>query len=261
MRFGLSVPPFCPPGELVSLACTAEAAGWEGFFLWDHLRWDTRLRLDIHNPWVLLGAIAQVTKTMTLGPLVTPLARRRPWQVAKEITTLDHLSGGRAVLGVGVGDPSEGDFADFGDPATHRDRAAVLDEALIVVDALLSGGAVDHQGPAFSVTTELSPVPRQRPRPRIWVAAVAPHTRPLERARRWDGVVPIGAQSMLTPAELDDYLGADRPAGWDVVAHAAPGVPASEYADLGVTWLIETAWPVDNWMGVLRERAAAGPRR
>jgi alkanesulfonate monooxygenase SsuD/methylene tetrahydromethanopterin reductase-like flavin-dependent oxidoreductase (luciferase family) len=261
MRFGLSVPPFCSPVDVVLLAQQAEAAGWDGFFLWDHLRFDTRLRLDVHNPWVLLGAIAAATTTLTLGPLVTPLARRRPWQVAKEVTTLDHLSGGRAVLGVGVGDPSEGDFGDFGDPATHRERAAVLDEALVLLDALLRGGPVEHRGERFSVTTELSPAPVQRPRPPIWVAAVAPHGKPLRRARRWDGIAPLGPAGFLTPDDLSAYLGGDVPAGWDVLAHAAPGIPAGEYAAVGATWLIDSTWPVtEDWMSELRARVLAGPR-
>ena len=128
MRYLLSVPPFTDPASVVSLALTAEANGWDGFFLWDHLRWDDVQ--EVHDPWVLLGAIAQETERMLLGTMVTPLSRRRPWVVAKHLVTLDHLSGGRAVLGVGLGEPPDLDFEHFGDEADARTRASVLDEGL-----------------------------------------------------------------------------------------------------------------------------------
>ena len=104
MRFGLSVPPFTDPAAVVALATRAEASGWDGFFLWDHLSWDGAV--DAHDPWVLLGAIAQETERVRLGTMVTPLSRRRPQLVAKHLTTLDHLSGGRAILGVGPRRPA-----------------------------------------------------------------------------------------------------------------------------------------------------------
>src|SRR5918994_6918124 len=128
MRFALSIPPFADAAAIVELAVDAEAAGWDGVFLWDHLQFQVGAGLPIHDPWVLLGAMAQATDRVRLGTLVTPLARRRPWMVARHLTTLDHLSGGRAVLGVGVGEPSDDDFAAFGEPADHRQRAAMLDE-------------------------------------------------------------------------------------------------------------------------------------
>lgn len=260
MRYGLSVPPFCDPHDIVDLAVQAEAAGWNGFFLWDHLRFDTGRRVDVHNPWVVLGAIAGATSSMLLGTLVTPLARRRPWQVAKEVTTLDHLSGGRAVLGVGLGDPSQGDFADFGDPATFKERAEVIDEALEVVDALLRGEEVDHRGKHYTVTSQLWPRPVQQPRPPIWVAARAPHARPLARARRWDGFAPIGGgDGLLTPDELRGYLGDVIRPGWEVLAPWAPGFSAEEYADAGATWLIDSTFPGGDWLPELRERVLAGP--
>src|SRR5262245_27676508 len=112
MRFAMSVPPFTDPDAVVALARDAEANGWDGFFLWDHLRWETDL--DIHDAWVLLAAIAVQTSQIRIGTMITPLARRRPWVVAKHLTTLDHLSGGRVTLGVGLGEPPDRDFADLG---------------------------------------------------------------------------------------------------------------------------------------------------
>jgi alkanesulfonate monooxygenase SsuD/methylene tetrahydromethanopterin reductase-like flavin-dependent oxidoreductase (luciferase family) len=262
MRTAVSIPPFTDPSALVALAVEAEQAGWDGVFYWDHLVWMPELRLPVHDPWVLLGAVAAGTRRVRLGPLVTPLARRRPWVLAKQLTTLDHLSGGRAVLGVGLGEPPEADFAAFGDPPDPRERAARLDEGLAVLDGLLRG-PVDHAGRRLRVRTELRPRPVQRPRPPVWVAAVAPHRRPLARAARWDRVVPLGPQGVLTPAELASYLGsvptADRPPGWEVVAARASGVPAAEYREAGATWLVEGTWPDQGWYEELRALVRAGP--
>jgi alkanesulfonate monooxygenase SsuD/methylene tetrahydromethanopterin reductase-like flavin-dependent oxidoreductase (luciferase family) len=259
MKFAVNVPPFTDPATVVQIARDAEAAGWDGVFLWDHLRWSTRLSPDVHDPWTLLGAIAQVTEHVRLGTLVTPLSRRRPWVVAKQLTTLDHLSGGRAVLGVGLGEPPDADFADFGDEADPRARAALLDEGLAIVDALLSTGHASHRGAHFRVEADVRPRPVQRPRPPIWVAGVVPNRRPLRRARSWEGVVPIADEDLLTPEALAEYLGGDRPPGWDVVASRAPGFPAVEYADAGATWLVDSVWPVADWVGELRDRVRGGP--
>ena len=256
MRYLLSVPPFTDPGTLVDLAVAAEASGWDGFFLWDHLRWDDVQ--EIYDPWVLLGAIAQVTDRILLGTMVTPLSRRRPWVVAKHLVTLDHLSGGRAVLGVGLGEPPQVDFDDFGDEVDARVRGAILDEALEVVAGLLGDGRVDHLGAHHRVTASVRPLPVQRPRVPIWVAGVAPNRRPLERARRWDGYVPIGRG--LEPDALAEFVGPPPRPGWDLVVPWADGVPAAEYADAGVTWLVQSTWPKDEgWVDELRDLAAAGP--
>ena len=99
MRYAVNVPNFdeyADPRTAAALAAQAEAAGWDGFFVWDHMVFDRRLRLPVADPWVLLAAVALATERLRLGPMVTPLARRRPWKVARETVTLDHLSGGRA---------------------------------------------------------------------------------------------------------------------------------------------------------------------
>jgi alkanesulfonate monooxygenase SsuD/methylene tetrahydromethanopterin reductase-like flavin-dependent oxidoreductase (luciferase family) len=259
VRTAVSIPPFAAPATLVALGVEAERAGWDGVFFWDHIVWRGDPPLDLHDPWVLLGAVAAATERVVLGPLVTPLARRRPWVVAKQVTTLDHLSGGRAVLGVGLGEPPDADFAAFGDPPAARDRAAALDEGLAVVDGLWRG-PLAHRGDRFTVEAELRPRPLQRPRPPVWVAAVAPHRRPLARALRWDGAVLLGPQGVQTPDEVSAYLDrVERPPAWDVTAMWAPGVPADEYADAGVTWLVDGAYPEGDWVEDLRARVTAGP--
>ncbi len=260
MRYVISIPPFAAAPELVDIAVDAEAAGWDAVVVWDHLQWIRATGLDVHDPWVLLGAIAARTERVILGPLVTPLSRRRPWIVAKHLTTLDHLSNGRALLGVGLG--AGDDFGAFGDEEGGRARAALLDEGLDLLSRLLSGDDVVHDGPHFHVDARLLPPPVQRPRPRVWVAAVAPNRRPLRRAVQWDGVVPIGPDELLTPEALAAYLdGVERPRGWDVVAPAAPGVPVGEYADAGATWLMASDWPTGDWLPTFRAAVRAGPPR
>ena len=179
MRFAVNIPPFTDAATVVELAVDAESAGWDGVFLWDHLQFMAGARLTIHDPWVLLGAIANATERVRLGTLVTPLARRRPQMVAKHVTTLDHLTGGRAVLGVGLGSPADADFAAFGDESDDIKRAAILDDRLSAVAAMLAGGEVTHHGKHTHIDANLLPAAVQRPRPPIWVAAVAPHRRPL----------------------------------------------------------------------------------
>ena len=256
MRYLLSVPPFTDPSTVVDLARSAEASGWDGFFLWDHQRWDDVQ--DVHDPWVLLGAIAQETERMLVGTMVTPLSRRRPWVVAKHLVTLDHLSGGRAVLGVGLGEPPSHDFAELGDEADPRIRGAMLDESLTVVDGLVSGRVVAHDGEHYRVRASMRPASVQRPRVPIWVAGIAPHRRPLERARRWDGYVPIG--SGLEPDALAALVGEPPRPGWDLVVPWADGVPSQEYADAGVTWLVRSTWPKDQgWVEELRRLVAHPP--
>jgi alkanesulfonate monooxygenase SsuD/methylene tetrahydromethanopterin reductase-like flavin-dependent oxidoreductase (luciferase family) len=257
VRFALSVPPFRRPSDVLALAVEAEANGWDGVFLWDHLRWDDHV--DVHDPWTLLGAIAVQTARIRIGTMVTPLSRRRPWVVAKHLVTLDHLSDGRVSFGVGLGDPPDLDFGDFGDDPSYRTRAEITDEALDVLAALLQG-SVDHRGDHLTVAASMRPAPVQRPRPPVWIAGRAPHRRPLERARRWEGYVPIASGELLSPDELAAYVGPAPRTGWDLVAQWKPGVPADEFADAGATWLVRSCYPSeDGWFDDLRELASSPP--
>src|SRR5262245_21847971 len=94
MRFGM-VLPGGTAGEQVEQAVLAERCGWDGVFVWE-----TAYGVD---PWTLLGAMAAVTSRVRLGTMLTPLPWRRPWKVASQLVTLDELSGGRAILTVGLG--------------------------------------------------------------------------------------------------------------------------------------------------------------
>ena len=145
MRYCLSVPPFTDPAVVLGWARAAEANGWDGFFLWDHLSWDGQV--EVHDPWTLLGAIAVQTSRVRIGTMVTPVSRRRPQVLAKHLMTLDHLSGGRVTLGVGLGDPPDLDFSDFGDEPSYVVRGAITDEALTVLGDLLAGGHSSSRRP------------------------------------------------------------------------------------------------------------------
>ncbi len=266
MRFAISAPNVGDPAALVGLAELAEANGWDGFFVWDHLHLRRDLHLDVHDPWVLLGACAARTTRLTMGTLVSPLARRRPQVVAKQVVTVDHLTQGRAVLGVGLGVPADEEYGAFGEQVDSKVHAAMLDEALDVVTGLWSGEPFTHVGAHYRVDgAHFLPRPVQRPRPPVWVAAMWPHPRPLRRAARWDGVVPLSDDGQpLTPdvvRRVVEFLAAQRSLEhFEVVATAAPGIDHAEYAEAGATWLVESIWPASaTWYDELRTRCALGP--
>src|SRR5688500_7415612 len=123
----------------------AEASGWDGVFYWDHLYTSPAAPMPVADPWIVLGAVAARTSRVLLGPTVTPLPRRRPQKVAREAVTLDRLSGGRLVLGVGLGNPPE-EFSAFGDHANRPALGNRLDEALDVVTGLWHGTPFNYEG-------------------------------------------------------------------------------------------------------------------
>jgi alkanesulfonate monooxygenase SsuD/methylene tetrahydromethanopterin reductase-like flavin-dependent oxidoreductase (luciferase family) len=259
VHYGLSMPNFGDWGDpnlLVELATEAEAAGWDGYFLWDHIRLFDDWVPPVVDPWVSLGAIALATERIKLGPMVTPLSRRRPHKVARETVTLDHLSGGRLILGVGLGEPADIDFATFGDEDNARRRADMLDEALEVITGLWSGEPFAHHGTHYRVAeAAFLPKPVQEPRIPIWVAGQWPHRRPMQRAARWDGAFPINTAGSdfveTTPADLESivaYITSQRadtgafdvvlsgPSPTDAVEHAEL---MARYAEAGLTWWLE----------------------
>ena len=193
MRYGLNV---CTLGEyadprlVVDVAAAAEEAGWESLFVWDHLgfAWG----VPSGDPWITLSAVAQATSRLRIGTGVTPLARRRPQVVANTVACLDRLSGGRVVLGAGLGGvPVE--FTAFGESDDPTQRAERLDEALELVTALWSGERVYHQGRHYTVAgVTLAPLPVQRPRVPIWIGGDSAAAK--RRAVRWDGWI-VGGDS------------------------------------------------------------------
>lgn len=276
MKFGLMLPnkgyPYGDPHLLLELAVRAEQAGWEGFFLWDHIGGDHDF--PTVDPWVCLGGIASQTKSMRLGTMVTPLSRRRPWKVAREIVTLDHLSHGRAVLGVGLGDLANKDFKAFGETIGPRTRARMLDESLEIIAGLQSGQPFSFTGKHYQVTEAMfMPVPVQSPRVPVWVAAHWPFKRPLQRAARWDGVLPRQwSAGPITPAVLGEiantisrYRKVDTP--FDIIKYgltegknlAQERALVQAYGAAGATWWIEEIFSGRGTLKKIQDRIDAGP--
>jgi alkanesulfonate monooxygenase SsuD/methylene tetrahydromethanopterin reductase-like flavin-dependent oxidoreductase (luciferase family) len=261
MRFAMYVPNFDTFGNVstvVELARAAEQAGWDGFFLWDHLLPDDDSRYGpVADPWIALTAIAGATSRLRIGALVTPLPRRRPWKLARETVTLDHYSAGRLVVGVGIGGDWWREYSAVGEPTNARVHGAMLDEGLDILTGLWTGTPVTYHGTYYHAQdVPFLPPSRQTPRIPIWVAGVWPGIRPFRRAARWDGIFPTGRNGALSPndirdmrAYIDSYRTATTP--FEIVfggrahelAAAERGAHVANYAAAGVTWWLESVWP------------------
>jgi alkanesulfonate monooxygenase SsuD/methylene tetrahydromethanopterin reductase-like flavin-dependent oxidoreductase (luciferase family) len=250
MRHAVYAPPFGTFGDvalLVELARAAEDAGWDGFFLWDHIHYERDV--PFVDAWIALTAMAAATERLRIGPLITPLPRRRPWKVAREAVTLDHLSHGRLVLGVGLGIDFWHEFDGFAEPATDdRIRADLLDDGIELITRLWSGERVSYAGARLHVDgMRFLPVPIQQPRIPIWSAVLwPPRANPIRRAARCDGVVPFNPEGMM-PAqvvELRARIDAERgdSAPYDICLHGPPERGA-EFAEAGVTWFMRSFYP------------------
>ncbi len=252
MKFGISLPPFgeyAEPRYLAQIAREAENVGWDGFFIWDHVMFDPTFH-PIVDPWVGLAAVAMNTQKIRIGTMVTAVPRRRPWQLARETVSLDRLSGGRTVFGVGLGEPPQWDYGFFGEEQDAKIRAQKLDEGLAILDGLWSGEFFSYKGEHYQLE-EVRFLPRaiQTPRIPIWVGGTWNKHKPMRRAAQWDGYFPLKWQEILTPDEwkvIMDYVNQHRtstaPFDW-VHGGATPGddrAKAAEivkpYEEIGVTW-------------------------
>jgi alkanesulfonate monooxygenase SsuD/methylene tetrahydromethanopterin reductase-like flavin-dependent oxidoreductase (luciferase family) len=288
LQFGITLPAFADfsdPRVLAELAREAESVGWDGFFLWDAVFFDPTFH-PIADPWVSLAAVAMNTERMRIGTMVTPLARRRPWKLARETVSVDRLSNGRLILGVGLGDPVQWDFGFFDEVTDPKTRARRLDEGLNVLTGLWSAQPFSYQGEQYNVKeVTFRPAPVQTPRIPIWVGGWWPNKPPLRRAARWDGVCPAKWGGTITPGEWREllaYIQKHRTAAtpFDAVhSGATPGDDLKQsaelvasYAEAGVTWWLE---PIDPWRfgwsfeepwnpkatDQIRERILQGPPR
>src|ERR671914_3127282 len=206
MRSGLFMPLFdalADPAVVARLSAEAEEAGWHGVFVWDNLRYREPV-VDVADPWITLAAMATATERIRLGPMVTPLARRRPVKVARETATLDRLSNGRLILGVGLGSDEFGsEYSITGEELDERKRAGMLDEALEILQAAWSGELVQHRGEHYTVDgMRFLPRPVQRPGVPIWVAGFYGKPRPLRRAARYQGFFPVNLEHPEQLAEI-----------------------------------------------------------
>ncbi len=268
MKYAISIPNFgdwADPRTMMSLAGDAEAAGWDGFFLWDHIRFSAT-PLPVQDPWVLLAAIAATTERMTIGPMVTPLPRRRPWVVARQAVSIDHLSGGRLMLGVGNGEPVDVEYTAFGDESSLKTRAAMLDEGLAILDGLWSGEQFSFEGDHYRLARmTFLPRPVQQPRIPIIVAGYWPSRGPIRRAARWDGMNPLfpfptedwEAKARALVAELRS-LREDRDTPFEYFdgGHTPGEDDPAVSASIGATWWVES---IDPWRYTWDGTAAGWP--
>lgn len=284
MRFSINVPnfgDFADARNIVTAATAAEQAGWDGFFVWDHVVHNKQARVGqpFGDPWMLLTAAALATSTIRLGPLVTPPARRRPQQLARQVATLDSLSAGRVIFGAGLGGPIDDEFGSFGETTDPVGLAAMLDEGLDLLVRYWSGERVDHEGEHYRVhDVTLLPATVQQPRPPVWIAGYWPKQRPMRRAARWDGAVPLFESARHgNPPDLGEvrdliaYVGqhreSDQPFDY-VIGGISPADPSAAaeligpYRDAGATWWDErqvmTGPDLYSLPAVLR-RIEAGP--
>lgn len=264
MQHGVFVPLFgelADPITVARLAQAAEARGWDGFYVWDHIVY--RQVDDVADPWITLAAIACATQRVRIGPLVTPLPRRRPLKVAREVATLDHLSRGRVTLGVGLASDASRELSGTGEETNAKARAALLDEGLEVLTAAWAPGVTDHHGEHFTVDRLITgPAPTQQPRPPIWVALRQGNAAPLRRAARYEGVFPVNLDGPEQLAEIVAGVQAHRShdAGpFDAAAMVDVDADVAAWADAGATWLLTKFTPFDLSAAEVAERIAAGP--
>lgn len=248
MQHALSLPPFgvlADPRTLIDIAVTAEESGWDGVFLWDHLLRPVEQATAIADPWIMLSALAMATSRVRLGPMVTPIARRRPLKLAREVATLDLLAAGRVTLGLGLGVDSGGELTKTNEELDPVVRGSMLEEGVVLLDQMLRGEHVIHRGEHYMIDgLTLSPTGAQRPRVPFWLAARGAATKPIRRAARYEGLCP----TVITPdrfAELVEIVADERGTldGFDFAVMVTPDHPLEQFERRGANWAIHEAQP------------------
>ena len=252
---GLFIAPFdalADPRVIGDLAARAEAAGWDGVFLWDHLQYGDRVSA-IADVWTCCAAVAMRTSKVLFGPMVTPLARRRPQVLARQASSLAVLSEGRFVLGLGLGDDWVGEFSAYGDEASPRVRGAMLDDGLAVLTGLLSGDPVSHEGPHYAARDV-----RYLPAPRvpIWLGGRFPNVAPLRRAAAYDGYFVIGLDQ---PADVGAVTAQLPSSGFELVIDLRTDQDHAPWLDTGASWVLTRVGPYDLDLADVRRLVESGP--
>lgn len=276
MQYGFII----PGGDLhtiLEMTGEAEEAGWDGVFYWDGI--SIPGAGPMYDPWVVLAAMALRTTRARIGAILTPVSRRRPWKLARETVSVDHLSQGRLVIPVGLGALEDGGFAKVGEPTDRKTRAQLLDEGLEILTGLWSGQQFSFHGEHYHLDEmTFMPPPVQQPRIPIWVAGAWPREKSMRRVLRYDGLLPNklddnGAQTNITPddiramkAYIDEHRTLSAP--FDIVCEGeTPGDQPAQaaaqvrpFAAAGATWWTEARWgnhPIDE----VRTRIKQGPPR
>jgi alkanesulfonate monooxygenase SsuD/methylene tetrahydromethanopterin reductase-like flavin-dependent oxidoreductase (luciferase family) len=280
VQYAVDIPNFgrwSDPREVARFAREIEDAGWDGLSVWDHILVEDGM--EVADPWILLAAAASATDRITLMNLVAPLPRRHPWKLSREAVSVDLLSGGRFVLGVGIGWPTDPEFTRFHQEEDLKTRGDMLDEGLEILTGLWSGEPFSFRGEHYTLDeVTFLPKPVQLPRIPIWVAGMWPGGRPFRRAASWDGIAPIGFDGTdfypLGPDEIRAIVGVirdhrtshdpfDVTTAWSRIADRAEALDRiAELADAGVTWAREawhpwTGFEFDDW----RRAVLDGPPR
>jgi alkanesulfonate monooxygenase SsuD/methylene tetrahydromethanopterin reductase-like flavin-dependent oxidoreductase (luciferase family) len=261
MKFGIYAPnfgnTFGNPKRVTKLAIEAEKSGWDGFFLWDHII-NTEGFPQTIDPFIALTSVAENTEKIHIGTTVTPVPRRRPWKLARETVTLDILSEGRLILGIGLGGPSE--FSVMNEEPNLRIMAQMADEQLEILNGLWSGEEFSYTGEHYKIDkVKFLPRPVQRPRIKLWGAGTWPKKGPFRRAAKLDGVVPLTVDytNPLTPDDyrkMIEYMKKHGLRGpYDVVEISFDATKNDEkkksildFQDAGVNWWLEL---VSDWNG------------
>ena len=263
---------------ITDLTETAENAGWDGVFIADAVAMeaDNFPAFPWFDPWIVLAAMAIRTKRVRIGTIITPVPRRRPWKLARETVTLDHLSAGRLTVGVGLGAAEfDGGFYKVGEAVDLKIRAQRLDEGLEVMTGLWSAKPYSFKGEHYNVQQmTMLPGPVQSPRIPIWVPGVWLKPKSMDRALRWDGILPQKYKSMerLTPEEvqqLKQYVDKHRAESTPfdiVVGGQTPGgnrkqamKKVAPFEKAGATWWLESSM-MSSW-DKLQKRIKQGPPR
>ena len=276
MQYGFVIEGGDPLG-ITELTQEAEAAGWDGIFIADaiDIGFPNSPPLPWFDPWVVLAAMAMRTERIRIGTLITPVSRRRPWKLARETVTLDHLSNGRLIFGVGLGAANDdGGFFKVGEAIDLKTRAQRLDEGLAILAGLWTGRPFSFSGEHYDVKEmTLLPAPVQTPRIPVWVPGVWTKEKSMQRTLQWDGIIPQKYKSMQRMTadevrELKEYVVKHRSSSepFDiVVGGTTPGgnrkraaKVVGEFEKAGATWWLESAMVSWNKLG---KRIKQGPPR
>ncbi|MHA2357529.1 MAG: LLM class flavin-dependent oxidoreductase [Candidatus Heimdallarchaeaceae archaeon] len=208
MNFGVVLPLDANIHSYGKIASKAENAGWDGVFVWDAISVGPKSNpMKINDPWIVLALIAENTEKVRIGTYVTGLPRRRPWKLAREMITLDHLSNGRLTVTLATGAADDAAFSLVNEEPDVKIRARKLDEGIDVLKGLLSGEQFSYQGEYFQINEMiLHPPPIQKPCIPMWIVGVWGRKNSFNRTLKCEGIAPIslkdGKISGITPKEL-----------------------------------------------------------
>ncbi|MFX0016143.1 MAG: LLM class flavin-dependent oxidoreductase [Promethearchaeota archaeon] len=261
---------FTDPQEYIKLSIIAEESNWDGFFIWDHIYLNKDNPEPTFDPWILLASVAAKTEKLRMGTTVTALARRRPWKIARETVSLDRLSNGRLILGVGLGVDTE--FSDFGENSDPQVRGKKLDEALDILVGLWTGEPFSYQGEYYRMNeVQFIPKPIQESIP-IWVGGTWPNKKPFKRAAKFNGIFPLreGFNEPLWPDDMKEIIKFIKlhqkiPKSFDVIHTVVTSTKKEEnqwihdYIEAGVTWIVECIYPGRDSIKNIQKIVQQGP--